>query len=157
MSPRMHRVRPLARDRIDWSEFFVQFACPHGVRIRLQDVPAGASEEARLEKRLARFIKARVAVEGPYALRRSTVSGPAMVDCVFATAAVADEFAQAIGATTMGPPLRWATGRELVTDERAIRHLWQTSREKAPPGRRPAGDVGRAESPAPRPASAPNA
>ena len=115
MRRRLTRARPLPRDRIDWAEFFVQFACPHGIRIQLTDIPAGTPEEVRIEKRLARIVKARFAVEAPYAFRRSTGSGPAVVDCVFAMAALADAVAREIGAATVDPPPGWATARELVS------------------------------------------
>jgi len=132
MRRRPARVRPLPRDRIDWAEFFVQFACPHGIRIQLTDIPAGTPEEVRIEKRLARIVKARFAVEAPYAFRRSTGSGPAVVDCVFAMAALADAVAREIGAATVDPPPGWATARELVADAQAIRRLWQKAAGAAP-------------------------
>lgn len=121
----MPLVRPLPRRRMRWAEFFVQFTCPHGVRLRMPDVPGGGPEEERLEKRLARLVRARVALEAPYALRRSTTSGPAVIDCVFAMENLADALAREIGAATIEPPWGWATGRERVVGGRALRDLWR--------------------------------
>lgn len=126
-------MRPIPNQRIDWTAFFVQFACPHGVRIHLPGIPAGAPEEVRTEKRLVRIVKARIAPTAPFALCRSMSSGPAIIDCVFAMAAHADELAQEIGAAPVTLPPGWATARELLADDEALRLIRKLSAEACPP------------------------
>lgn len=126
-------MRPIPNQRIDWAAFFVQFACPHGVRIHLPGIPADAPEGLRTEKRLVRIIKARIAPAAPFALRRSMSSGPAIVDCVFAMAAHADELAQEIGAVPVTLPPGWATARELLADDEALRLIRKLGAVACPP------------------------
>lgn len=75
-----------------------------------------------MEKRLLRIVRARGATE-LFALRRSSSVGPAIIDCVFREATLADELAEQIAAVPVKPPLGWATCRELVADDHARLHL----------------------------------
>jgi hypothetical protein len=122
----------MGRQRLDWAEFFRRVPRPHGIRIRLTGFDAAAPEGLRAEKRLIRIVKAR-AGSGPFALRRSFTSGPPIIDCMFTDAVVADQLAQEIGAVSVRPPLGWATARELVADDHAIRRIMKMGTEESLP------------------------
>lgn len=122
----------MARQRLDWAEFFRRVPRPHGIRIRLANFDSAAPEGLRTEKRLVRIVKAR-AVGDPFALRRSFTSGPPIIDCMFTINTVADEFAKEIGAVPVRPPLGWATARELVADDNAIRRIMKMGTEDSLP------------------------
>jgi hypothetical protein len=57
---------------------------------------------------------------------------------VFAIAALADALANEIGAVPVEPPPGWATGRELMADDQAVRLLWKMGSEACLPPRRTA-------------------
>jgi hypothetical protein len=122
----------MTRQRLDWVVFFGSVPQPHGVRLRLDGVDATAPESLTAEKRLVRIVRALAAGE-PFALRRSFACGPALIDCVFRNAAIADHLAGKIGAASIKPPLGWATARELVADGRALGRLRELSGESSRP------------------------
>lgn len=118
----------MTRPRLDWVEFLRRTPHPHGVRIRLANFDASTPEGLRTEKRLVRIVRAR-SVREPFALRRSYTPGPTVIECVFRTAAEADDLAKAVNAAPIKPPVGWATARELVADNRAVRQLLKLGAE----------------------------
>jgi hypothetical protein len=118
--------------RLDWNEFFSRVKKPHGFRVRLVGVESSSPRGLLTEKRLVRIVRARAGSE-PFALRRSFASGPAIIDCVFAAAALADEVAGEIGAVPVNPPLGWATARELAADDQVIRRILKMGAEVSRP------------------------
>ncbi len=124
-----HGVHPPGRpQRLDWATFFCRVPHPHGVRVRLTSFDATSAEGRRAEKRLLRIVRARATGEA-FALRRAFTPGPAVIDCVFREAELADELANQINAAPVNPPIGWATGRELVADDPALRRLFKLGAE----------------------------
>lgn len=120
------------RQRVDWTAFFRLIPKPHGIRIRLPSFESTSPIGRTTEKRLVQLVKARCEGES-FALRRSFLPGPAIIDCVFADATVADELAHVIGAILVKPPMGWATGRELVADDLELRRLLKMGNEASSP------------------------
>lgn len=119
-----------ARQRMDWMVFFRHVRNPHGIRIRLPGFASISPVGRTTEKRLVRIVKAHCHGQS-FALRRSFLPGPAIIDCVFADATVADVLAEDIGAVPVKPPIGWATGRELVADGLELKRLLKMGSESS--------------------------
>lgn len=110
------------RRRVDWETFFQVFPEAHGVRLCLPTVDASSPQSVTAEKRIIRIIKARSASE-PFALRRLFAKSPTVIECVFKSPAAADDLAREVGASPVDPPPGWASSRQLVADDAALRQL----------------------------------
>jgi len=114
--------------RLDWTAFFQTIAKPHGIRIRLATADASSSAAVTAEKRVLRLVRSHLKTEA-FALRRSFSPGPTVIECVFDSAALADALAREVGAAPVPTASGWATTRELVADERALRRLLKRGAE----------------------------